>query len=99
MKMDNNMLAIHCENPYEVIQDAFNTMISGDYSGALLLLENASGFVGRFYPSGSIKDNDLKQAIELFRYILNNHPEEFRDVLINEVKSDTVLEMNSADMK
>lgn len=92
MKIDNKGLAGHSVNPYEVIQNAFNTLITGDYSGALLLLENASGFVGRFYPSGSVKDNDLKQAIELFRYILKNHPEEFRDLMVNdEVKNYMIL--------
>jgi hypothetical protein len=91
MNTNKNIPAKHSVNPYEVIQKALNNMTCGDYSGALLLLENASAFVGKFYPTGSVKDNDLKQTIELFRYILNNHPEEFREIMGNETSNNIVL--------
>jgi len=91
MRNDSNSLAIQNTNPYDVIHNALNALTAGDYSGALLLLGTASGFVGRFYPSGSVKDNNLKQTIEFFRYILDNHPEEFRELMVNDVQNNIEL--------
>jgi hypothetical protein len=77
-------------NPYDIIEKSFSTLVAGDYPSAIQHLENATAYIGRFFSSGSFEDNELQQTIELLRYILHNHPEEFRELIAN----DKAVELN-----